>query len=657
MDNKQDNQILSRTEQIRKLYPKAGMRWDKGEDALLFEDYDKFKQNPDGDFEGFLREMSKQFQRAPNGIRGRLAGKFNDIPGWDYGRDKMREEMKEKEIAKYITPDTDKILLEEYSKYIESKRETFRKFCLRLAEKINQPGVIIKARIFKLVSDIVEYHTEDVQDFYAPSAKKTQAEIPKMDFAENPESAEALRLMEETNKNIFLTGEAGTGKSTLLQYFKLTTKKNVVVLAPTGVAAVNVGGQTIHSFCGFGPDITLGKVKKAAPFGGKKQLLEKLQTIIIDEISMVRADLLDCLDKFLKLNGPTGDLPFGGVQMVFVGDLYQLPPVDRDFAGGQGLVKEYDSPYFFDSRSFKLGNFIFAELKKVYRQKDQVFLEVLNAVRNNLASSEHLKILNSRSEDSGAKFTFEKFAVYLTPTNARAKQVNEYLQNRLAGQERVFESFATGRLEDKAPPGEQILRLKVGAQVMMLNNDPRKRWVNGTMGKIKAFVEEEDEEIDPVSFSSEQSQATEPEENIYEPINEFENYISGQKKTETQTAIVVELETGETVYVNQYSWEMFQFVLDKGTQKIDTKTVGTFTQYPLKLAWALTIHKSQGKTFDKVCVDLSTGTFAHGQLYVALSRCRTLEGLVLRRPVAQEHIIMDERVVKFLNSYRVQVII
>jgi hypothetical protein len=470
--------------------------------------------------------------------------------------------------------------------------------------------------------------------------------------------------MQNTRENLFLTGEAGTGKSTLLQNFRKTTEKNIVVLAPTGVAALNVQGQTIHSFCAFGPDITLQKVKKLGPSSGKHKLLQQLNTIVIDEISMVRADLLDCVDKFLRINGPAGDLPFGGLQMVFIGDLYQLPPVDRDFGAGDGLIKEYASPYFFDSRAFKSAKFNFVELKTIYRQKEQVFLEVLNAVRNNAATSEHLSVINSRVHEQEDHFTFEKFSIYLTPINRRATEVNNYFLQRIESPVKIYTGLAHGSFRDRELPTDLNLQIKIGAQIMMLNNDQRKRWVNGTMGKIikirKSVADSppfrggvrggyEYADVNPfvIPASSEirrsLGEGGEPESSI--------GFADDGEDQSNSDVIIVELETGETVEVEPYTWEMFQFVLDKYTQSVDSKTVGTYTQYPFKLAWAVTIHKAQGKTFDKVYIDLSTGTFAHGQLYVALSRCRTLQGITLKRPIYSSDIILDQRIVSFLNYY------
>lgn len=562
-----------RFDEMRKTHPKAYMKWTAEEDASLLALYKEFKDNGSGDFEMFLVATSKDFGRKENGVRGHLAKFFTDIPGWDYaGWEKVDSKSKEKKAAKKA----------------EAKEEV-------KAKKEKAPAVV--------------FNTEG-----------------------NPEAAEILHLLEETSKNIFFTGEAGTGKSTLLQHFRRTTQKNVIALAPTGVAALNIEGQTIHSFCAFGTDITVAKVKKLPDFSPKKKLLKNLHAIIIDEISMVRADLLDCVDKFLRINGYSSDMPFGGIQMIFVGDLYQLPPVEKDFQNGNSLLKEYVSPYFFDSRSFAQGNFIFRQLKTVYRQTDRVFLDVLNAVRNNAVSQQHLTILNKQAKDEEKKFTFEKFAIYLTTTNQRARQVNNFFLEKIDGEAHVYKGRASGTFEDREPPTDLDLVFKIGAQIMMLTNDYRKRWVNGTMGKIVGI-----------------EKAEKLEEETYAELDEGgeEGFVSGQSD---ENVVIVELETGERVYVEPHTWEMIKFVYDQKSKDIDSRATGTFTQYPFKLAWAVTIHKSQGKTFDKVYVDLATGTFAHGQLYVALSRCRTLEGLRLRRPIVPQDIVLDERVVRFLST-------
>jgi hypothetical protein len=383
------------------------------------------------------------------------------------------------------------------------------------------------------------------------------------------------------------------------------------------------------------------------------------------------------------MNGPAGHLPFGGVQMVFIGDLYQLPPVEKDFVAGDGLIKQYQSPYFFDAPAFRKAQFKYLQLKTVYRQKDRVFLDVLNAVRNNAVSQEHLSIINRRSQVAGAKFTphqfspenqhpavkpaaddisasygnkpkisagftFEKFAIYLTPTNARARNVNNYFLEKISSELKTYQGFANGKFEDRELPTDLNLQVKIGAQVMMLNNDRKKRWVNGTMGKIVGIEKDGNDGDNGSTVVSRFIGSAE----LYDGVDVVQapGLPSDDTQSSTSDTILIELETGETVYVTPHTWEMYQFYLDQGTQKVDSKTVGTFTQYPFKLAWAVTIHKAQGKTFDKVYIDLSTGTFAHGQLYVALSRCRTLEGLYLKRPIAQADIILDNRIVEFLHS-------
>ncbi|MBC7218103.1 MAG: AAA family ATPase [Candidatus Caldatribacterium sp.] len=426
----------------------------------------------------------------------------------------------------------------------------------------------------------------------------------------NPEFAKALAILEESDQSVFITGQAGTGKSTLLRYFRENTKKNIVVLAPTGVAAINVQGQTIHSFFRFRPDVTPDAAWRVRP--NNEKLYRNLDTIVIDEVSMVRADLLDCADAFLRRFGKKPGEPFGGVQMVFIGDLYQLPPVVKEKE--RILFEEYyQSPYFFSARSFQEIHPAFVEFEKVYRQNDEQFLAILNRIRSNTVSDEDLRILNERVIPGYVPEEGE-FVVYLTTTKERAQRINEERMQRLKGEERLYMGVLTGSFENsktKDLPADLELRLKKGAQVMLLNNDPLGQWVNGTMGQVVGF-----------------------------------------EKREWGEVVVLNLENGEEVEVGPHVWDMFEFYYDERAQRIATRQIGSFTQYPLRLAWAITIHKSQGLTFDRVVIDLGRGTFAHGQLYVALSRCRTLEGIVLRQPVRREHILMDEAVVRFLAEYR-----
>jgi ATP-dependent DNA helicase PIF1 len=634
--------------ELRKKYPNMGKKWAAEEDESLKKLYEEHRGQNAELFDSFLRRVSEQFGRAAGGMKARMARFFDDVPGYDYERDKYREEQKAKGTKGKFSADTDEILKNEYRKYLEGKKLTYAAFLKRMATRLGVEGKIISHRLVQLLGSVEKLGRDEVNPYAAGAAigrQKLEEEIPQLNLSGNPEAQRALEILADTHDNLFLTGEAGTGKSTLLKYFRKTTGKNVVVLAPTGVAALNVEGQTIHSFCGFGPDITLQKVKKLAPFSPKFKLLQKLDTIIVDEISMVRADLLDCVDKFLRLNGPVNSEPFGGIQMVFIGDLYQLPPVDRDFISGDGLIKMYESPYFFDSKCFKNAQFKFIQLRVMYRQKDQVFIDVLGAVRNNAATREHLQILNQRAQTVGTSFTFEKFAIYLTPTNARARQVNNFFLERLKNPLKTYEGEARGSFENKEPPTDLHLQIKIGSQVMMLNNDYKKRWVNGTMGKVVGI---ETAPGSPPSIGGIPSAGGGGGISVESDDISFED---DEEKATRADRLVVELETGETVRVLPHTWEMFQFVLDKNTQSVDSRTTGTFSQYPLRLAWAVTIHKAQGKTFDKVYVDLATGTFAHGQLYVALSRCRTMEGLVLKRPVVPQDILLDSRIVEFLARY------
>lgn len=427
----------------------------------------------------------------------------------------------------------------------------------------------------------------------------------------NPEFQLAYDLMEKTAQNVFITGRAGTGKSTLLNYFRNHTKKKVVVLAPTGVAALNVRGQTIHSFFKFKPDITLQVIKKPSKKDNPNNLYKKIDTIVIDEISMVRSDLLDCVDKFLRLNRDS-DQPFGGAQMIFIGDLYQLPPV---VTGQEREIfrTHYQSQYFFDSKVFDFLDLEFIELEKVYRQKDDAFIALLNAVRNNSANEEHLFAINKRYLPDHVSDPLD-FVIQLTTTNALADMRNHEELVKLKTKLLKYTGLINGSFEKRSMPTDIELELKVGAQVMMLNNDSQGRWVNGTIGKIVG-VESDEDELD---------------------------------------MIIVEMSDGSLEEVSPFTWELFEFNFDQKTNSLDSRIVGTFTQYPMRLAWAVTIHKAQGKTFENVIIDLGRGTFVHGQLYVALSRCTTLSGIVLKQQISKKHIFMDWRVVRFVTQFQYQ---
>ncbi len=413
---------------------------------------------------------------------------------------------------------------------------------------------------------------------------------------------DVITQINATDQHFFITGQAGTGKSTFLKYLTKQSNKNVVVLAPTGVAAVNIGGQTIHSFFGFKPDITPDIVREKMS-NRNSALYKNLEMIIIDEISMVRADLLDCIDLFLRFNGPKPNTPFGGVQMIFIGDLYQLPPVVTKEE--QHIFKtQYKSPYFFSAKSIQFIKLNLIEFKEVFRQKDRLFIKVLNSIRLRKNIKLALALLNKN-----VRYDIKPMSgyIYLTTVNARVNQINSEYLEKIPSELYSHEGTITGDFKMQVAPTPLVLQLKTGAQVMLLNNDPEKRWYNGSIGKIV---------------------------NI-DPDNEV---------------IQVSLNTGRIVNVSPYTWSIYKFRLNPETKQIESEVVGSYTQYPLKLAWAITIHKSQGKTFEKVIVDLHHGAFSHGQTYVALSRCTSLKGLILKRKITETDVIVDKRIIEFVNK-------
>jgi ATP-dependent DNA helicase PIF1 len=422
----------------------------------------------------------------------------------------------------------------------------------------------------------------------------------------------ALKELEESTKHIFLTGNAGTGKSTLLEYWRSQTKQNIAVLAPTGVAALNVKGQTIHSFFGFRPDITVQAIHRLYRNKGKKGLFKKLDAIVIDEISMVRADLLDCIDQFLRMHAKNENEAFGGVRMIFIGDLHQLPPVVTD-KEKDIFTNYYKTPYFFSSNVFEEIDLKFIELKKIHRQTDEEFIEILAAMRENQVSESQLDKLNSRF-DPQFETPSNKFFITLTTTNKTALKINEHHLSRLFNERYTYEGKAEGNFQEKYLPTMPKLELKVGAQIMLVANDKNGRWVNGSLGKILSINKKNDKE--------------------------------------ESDKIIVELSDGKEVSVEPHTWEMFKLNYNPASDKLQSESAGSYTQYPLALAWAITIHKSQGKTFENVIIDFGWGTFAHGQSYVALSRCTSLKGIVLTKPFAKEFIIIDKHIHSFLNTFK-----
>jgi len=419
-----------------------------------------------------------------------------------------------------------------------------------------------------------------------------------MNLEINDEFKQAFDLIANTNDNVFVTGNAGTGKTTFLRYYITRAQKKTVVLAPTGVAALNAGGETVHSFFDFKPDITLAKVKKKKLTD--KSIYRQVETVIIDEASMLRCDILDCIDRFLRLNREAHQEPFGGVQMVFIGDLQQLPPVvKREEAHIFNSV--YKTPYFLSAYSLNEAMLHTVELKKIYRQTEGDFVTLLNSVRNGSAGDAELAVLNRKVGSPAGKSSDKACAIYLTTTNKKAASINFQYLSKLPEENAVFIA-ETENIEEESNvlPAEYELVLKKGAQVMMVNNDSRDRWVNGSIGTV---------------------------ENIKSDLNS------------DKILIYVKFPNGRIEAVEPYKWELFKYKWNDSLKQIETESAGFFRQYPLKLSWAVTIHKSQGKTFDNVIIDMEYGAFAPGQLYVALSRCTSFDGICLSRPLTKRDII------------------
>ena len=417
----------------------------------------------------------------------------------------------------------------------------------------------------------------------------------------NDEFRHALDLIEQQGQSVFITGKAGTGKSTFLHYLRETTSKATVVLAPTGVAALNIGGQTIHSFFQFPPTlIDPSSIRQRK----NTKVFESLQTLIIDEVSMVRADVMDGIDTALRIQRGNMSTPFGGVQVVLCGDLFQLPPIVKDGEMKAFFDEQYGGPYFFFAKVFHQLSPSSIELTTIYRQRDDAFIQVLNRIRERDLDAQLFSVLNARVQRSSDGQLDTSF-ITLTATNEAAYQKNRSCLARINSKAYTYRAAVTGLFDPSIYPTEAVLELKRGAQVMLLKNDPEKRWVNGTLGQIRSL---------------------------------------NDKK--------VSVDIGGTSYdVEPETWENIQYRYHRDTNRIEEEVMGTFTQYPLRLAWAITIHKSQGQTFDKVLIDLGRGAFAHGQTYVALSRCTSLDGIVFSRPITPRDILFDERVYGYTQVF------
>ena len=447
--------------------------------------------------------------------------------------------------------------------------------------------------------------------------KMAKQEIQTLD-TKNQEWQQALQVIQYTRRSLFLTGKAGTGKSTFLRYVAQHTKKKYVILAPTGIAAINAGGQTLHSFfkLPFHPLLpndsryNIRNIRKTLKYSGDTtKLLRELELIIIDEISMVRADIIDFIDKVLRIYCRNMRVPFGGKQLLLVGDIFQLEPVIKEDEW-RLMQPFYASAYFFSAKVWQEMELVSIELRKVYRQSDARFIGLLDRIRQNQTTAEDLRAINERLDASPKKGKKEgALAITLATRRDTVDYINDQKLKELEGRSSVFQGVIKGEFPETSLPAPMELEVKPGAQVIFIKNDKEKRWVNGTLGVV-----------------------------IY--IDEGEGIIT-----------VVD-EDGHEYDVEREVWENMHYTFNEKEQKIEEELLGTFVQFPLRLAWAITVHKSQGLTFRQVKIDFSGGgAFAGGQTYVALSRCTSLEGITLTEPIRQSDIFVRAEVVSFAQRY------
>ena len=433
---------------------------------------------------------------------------------------------------------------------------------------------------------------------------------------DNKEFQDALRLIAHTRQSVFLTGKAGTGKSTFLRYICKHTKKKHVVLAPTGIAAINAGGVTLHSFFKLpfrpmlpdDPDLSLshGRIFEFFKYPKeKRKIITEAELIIIDEISMVRVDIIDCIDRILRVYSGNMRLPFGGKQLLFVGDVFQLEPVVPSDQK-EILSLFYANPFFFSARVFQEIHLVPIELRKVYRQTDAAFIHILDQIRNNSARQQELSTLNARCFPDFEPRNEEMY-VTLATRRDQVDFINEKKLAELPGEEFVSVGKIEGDFPESSLPTQLRLSIKEQAQVIFIDNDRDRRWVNGTIGMVSGI---------------------DKNGNVY-----------------------VLLENGVEHLVEPASWRNYKYTYNEKEKKIEEEVVGTFEQLPLRLAWAITIHKSQGLTFSRVVVDLTGGVFAGGQTYVALSRCASLEGLVLKSKISPRDIFVRKEIVEFSQRF------